>query len=47
MEQCVLDSRVSPGNAAEEQTFVQEREHALGFHAGFMDAAKCATASAA
>jgi len=23
------------GNAAEEQAFVQEREHALGFHAGF------------
>jgi hypothetical protein len=28
--------------APEEQAFVQKREYALGFHAGFMDAAKCA-----
>lgn len=37
-----MNGRVAPGNAAKEKAFVQKRKHAFGFHAGFVDAAKCA-----
>src|SRR5258708_25099104 len=41
IEQGILNGRVAPWNAAKQQPLVQQGKNALGFHACFVDAAKC------
>src|SRR5260221_13361429 len=40
IEQGILNGRVATWNAAKQQPLVQQGKNALGFHAGFVDAAK-------